>query len=44
MQAFVLNTRRSYEEIVNNYEVTFVAGGGAQNVARGAAVCVSTFL
>lgn len=29
---------RSYEEIVKNHKVTYVAGGAAQNAARGAAV------
>ena len=28
----------SYEEVVRDYQVTYVAGGAAQNAARGAAV------
>lgn len=30
----------SYEEIVKNYPVTYVAGGASQNAARGAAVSI----
>ena len=28
----------SYDELVNEYQVTYLAGGAAQNAARGAAV------
>jgi hypothetical protein len=28
----------SYDDIVKNHEVTYVAGGASQNAARGAAV------
>lgn len=30
----------SYKDIMENHEVTYVAGGAAQNAARGAAVCL----
>ncbi len=29
----------SYDDVAKNYKVTYVAGGAAQNSARGAAVC-----
>lgn len=29
----------SYDELVEKYKVTYVAGGASQNAARGAAVC-----
>jgi hypothetical protein len=28
----------SYDELINEYQVTYLAGGAAQNAARGAAV------
>ena len=31
---------RSYEEIVKDYTITYVAGGAGQNAARGAAVSI----
>ena len=30
----------SYDEILKDYEVTYVAGGASQNAARGAAVSI----
>lgn len=30
----------SYDEIVKDYKITYVAGGASQNAARGAAVCI----
>jgi hypothetical protein len=33
-----------YEELVKNYTPTYVAGGAAQNAARGAAVSTDLFL
>lgn len=30
----------SYDEIVKDYKITYVAGGASQNAARGAAVCL----
>ena len=30
---------KSYDEIVKEHKVVYVAGGAAQNAARGAAVC-----
>lgn len=34
----------SYDEIVKNYKVTYVAGGASQNAARGAAVSLYAVL
>jgi adenosine kinase len=31
--------KNSYDEIVKEHQVVYVAGGAAQNAARGAAVC-----
>ena len=31
-------TGNSYDEVVKDYKVTYLAGGAAQNAARGAAV------
>ena len=36
----ILNHRSSYDELVQNYKPTYVAGGASQNAARGAAVCI----
>ena len=33
-----------YDELVQNYKVTYVAGGAAQNAARGAAVSADFWL
>jgi hypothetical protein len=37
-----ISSKNSYDEIVKEHQVVYVAGGAAQNAARGAAVC-STF-
>lgn len=36
----MVKDKHSYDEIVKNHKVTYVAGGAAQNAARGAAVCI----
>lgn len=34
---------KSYNEIVKDYKVTYVAGGASQNAARGAAVSLISY-